>query len=45
MASLGEVNGGGKVLKSEWKTPDIDEATPLKTIKQVGEALVRANVA
>jgi hypothetical protein len=37
LASLSEVNGGGKELKTDWKT-DVDETTSLKDLKVLGEA-------
>jgi hypothetical protein len=37
MHSLNEVNGGGKDVKTDWKT-GLDASTPLKTLKEVGEA-------
>ncbi len=37
MGSLAEVNGGGKVLKSDWKA-EITAESPAKLVKEIGEA-------
>ncbi len=37
MQALNEVNGGGKELRTDWKV-GFDSTTPLKTLKEAGEA-------
>ncbi len=37
LTSLNEVNGGGAALGQDWKQ-ELDGSTPLKVVKEVGEA-------